>query len=153
MTNFPTFTLPPNARCPICGTPVHVGVIYDGRKVAGCVDCRCFWEPLPKGAPPDLEGKPQPFTKSCDNCAFLKGSKERSDPEIWEGMQLQMACMGSAFYCHKGVPLAQEGDGFKHGFQYPERPDGSADVEKLRLCAGFIAWWLSLRTDEPVPGL
>ncbi|WP_010127469.1 hypothetical protein [Sphingomonas sp. KC8] len=135
--------------------------ISAGKAYDGCLACKALWEPLPADAPPDVDGSPQPFRKACDNCAFRRGSPERSDEDGWEGMLIGMAGRESAFYCHKGVPLSQPGDGYvaangeNPGFRYPLMADGkSHDLSRLRVCAGFIAWWKGLtRGRGPIPGL
>lgn len=147
--------IPANARCPSCGTADVYGVQMDGRKLAGCSDCKAIWEPLPADAPPDIGTKPQPFRKSCDNCAFHRNSPERSDPEKWADLTMSMALQEKPFYCHKGVPLQVEGDDWPtdHGFKYPLTDDGLPDTGRLRLCAGFIAWWADMCSTEPAPGM
>lgn len=155
-------TLAPEQRlCPDCGSTRVYGLTLPARgQLAGCPACKAIWEPLPIGTPPDREGKPQPFRKACDNCAFRQGSPERADREAWWSLQMGLAGSGRPFYCHKGVPLQVEGDGYaspdgeSHGFRYPVTADGKAhDLGRMRVCAGFIAWWKGFKTDEPVPGL
>jgi len=148
------FAIPANARCPECGTDRVVGLIYDGRKVGACIPCKCIWEALPADAPADIGITPQPFRKSCDNCAFHKNSPERQDSEKWNALEMSFAYQEKPFYCHKGVPLQSEDEDWPtdHGFKYPLLPDGRSDVARLRLCAGFVAWWRAISND-PVPGM
>ncbi|MBP8235584.1 MAG: hypothetical protein KAY22_25135 [Rhizorhabdus sp.] len=121
------------------------GTVYEG-----CGTCKIVWEALPANAPLDVDGRPQPFAKACDNCAFRQGSPERSDPEAWEGLTMALAFQEKAFYCHKGVPLNEARD----GFDYPKREDGTHPVEQLRVCAGFIAWWKGISGQRDyIPGI
>lgn len=153
-TGAPVVELPPNACCPECGAAQVHGLRIRGTILAGCSDCRALWEALPPDAPEDIGVTPQPFRKSCDNCAFHKNSPERSDPEKWQALQEAFAYRETPFYCHKGMPIQAEGEDWPtdHGFKYPLTPDGRPDRSRLRLCAGFIAWWRAISPD-PVPGM
>jgi hypothetical protein len=136
--------------CPKCGNDRIAAIALKDTVYEGCGACRTVWEALPGDAPVDVDGCPQPFRKACDNCAFRRGSPERSDPEQWEGLTMALACQEKAFYCHKGVPLTEARD----GFQYPRHPDGTHIREQLRVCAGFIAWWKGISgQSDYIPGL
>lgn len=159
MTAFPV-PLPSDTTCPECGSKRVVGCRVEIGTLGGCMACRSLWELLPSDAPPDIDGRPQPFRKACDNCAFRRGSPERSDPSDWEGLLIGLAGAGTAFYCHKGVPRQVDGDGYispdgrDHGFRYPVAADGkSHDLSRMRVCAGFIAWWRGISNGAPTPGL
>lgn len=136
--------------CPLCTSSNTASIELKGTIYEACGPCKIVWEALPLDAPADIDGRPQPFRKACDNCAFRHGSPERSDPEAWEGLTMAMAYQEKAFYCHKGVPLTEARD----GFQYPKHANGVHIREELRVCAGFIAWWKGIsRQKEYIPGL
>lgn len=138
------------STCPRCGGGRIAATALKGTIYEACGDCKIVWEALPADAPAEVDGRPQPFRKACDNCAFRQGSPERSDPEAWESLTMAMAFQEKAFYCHKGVPLTEARD----GFQYPKRPDGTHIREQLRVCAGFIAWWKGISGQSAhIPGL
>ena len=84
----------------------------------------------------DQENALSIFRRPCDNCAWRKGSPERSDPDKWEHLQQQIHYCGATFYCHKGVPLSDE-EGQTH--DQPKLPNGKHNTKNMRLCAGYLA--------------
>ena len=133
-------------ECPRCGSGDVIRMVIRGEpEHAACLACSTMWEPFDAGDVEEhLRGEEVPlFRAPCDNCAFLPGSPERSDPERWAGLQEQIHYMGHSFYCHKGVPIAE---GWTH--DHPLRPDGSHDTARMRLCAGFVAQKLGHASRE-----
>jgi hypothetical protein len=81
-----------------------------------------------------------PFREPCDNCAFRAGSPESQDKEEWKKLMEQLRA-GGQFFCHKGVPLVTVGEGARASFEFPKRPDGEWDRDRMRLCRGFLNAW------------
>ena len=101
-----------------------------------CRACFTMWEPFAKEDLIDQENALSIFRRPCDNCAWRKGSPERSDPDKWEHLQQQIHYCGATFYCHKGVPLSHE-EGQTH--DQPKLPNGKHNTKNMRLCAGYLA--------------
>lgn len=126
-------------ECPDCGTGgehvMHLKV--RGEPAVGiCKLCGTAWETFD---PADLavEGDTYgPFKSPCDNCAWRKGSPERSNPETWDDLMIRIKIGEAVFYCHKGVPIGDGEDGQSH--VHPRKPDGTWDQDKMRECAGWL---------------
>lgn len=125
-------------QCPRCGSDsvAHITLV-DSSHIAGCTKCQTLWEPF---SPSDLSSPNNPnsiFKKPCENCAFRPGSPEREDPVKWQALWEELILtQGSAFFCHKGVPLSTE-EGQSH--EHPKCPDGTYDTKNMRHCAGWLA--------------
>ncbi len=83
----------------------------------------------------EVETRAEPLRMMCDNCAYRRGSPERSDPYGWAEHWDRHIVDGLPFYCHKGLPL-------------DFNPRGSTDVTatpevlaeaRVKPCAGWIA--------------
>lgn len=127
-------------HCPACGSSKVVE--FTAPHYGACTACLLAWEPLPPGEALKVDGEMLPFEKPCDNCAFRGKSTERADANYWEALQAQLA-NGGQFFCHKGVPFkivtdAGEPNYDARGFEYPRNPDGTYDMDRMRLCRGYL---------------
>lgn len=102
-----------------------------------CVACGKAWEPLPADARVEPDEPYFAFDTMCDNCAFRKGSAERQNETEWAALQTKLFGEGGMFYCHKGVPFSIS-NSIQTLFQFPKKPDGSLDTDKMRLCRGYL---------------
>ena len=96
-----------------------------------------MWEPFSVADLSEPDDRFSAFKTPCDNCAFRPGSPEREDPDKWQHLQEQIHLGGAVFYCHKGVPVADPGEDESH--DHFKKPDGTLDLNQLRLCAGYLA--------------
>lgn len=123
---------------------------FYGPQIATCADCRTAWEPVDDSLIWDRTDPHASLSEPCDNCAFRPGSPEQADTAEWKKMIASLRA-GSAFYCHKGVPIAP-GNG--HGFAYPHLGEKS-DKSRLRLCRGYLnalgKWWGAAEPDQSSP--
>ena len=127
--------------CPACGSR-KIAIFHVSDSYGVCLDCKMAWEPIPAGEQYMVDGEQLPFEKPCSNCAFRGGSTERADGDHWESLQISLA-NGGRFFCHKGVPFnltdksgpPEQGE---RAFQYPRTPAGGYDMERMRLCRGYL---------------
>ena len=122
-------------ECPACESERIVEIrIRGGDEHYACMDCKVMWEPFAAEDQLDPEEEYASFKVPCDNCAFRKGSPERSDKLKWE-LLISRFESGGSFVCHKGVPLSfKEGESHDH----PKTPDGEFDMTRVRYCRGFL---------------
>lgn len=131
-------------ECPRCGGTDLVAF----EEVMWCIGCGCCWEPFSESALANPDFPLSPFKSPCNNCAFRKDSPERQDKEKFELLLQNINYRGAVFYCHKGVPLADDDSDQTHC--HPTKPDGSLDTEKSRICAGYLNQRLSARRNGVV---
>lgn len=136
-------------ECPRCGSSrtMMLHVHGDDTDHASCLDCRTIWEPID---PAELSVPGERFScfkHPCGNCAFRPGSPERSDPQRWDDLMIQIHCGDAVFYCHKGVPLSDEDNESHEHFQ---TLDGKLDHSRLRMCAGYLAQRLGRLNKERI---
>jgi hypothetical protein len=119
-------------RCGGCGSR-NLLASSDG-KHAVCIDCRRLQEP---------ETRDWPEAVMCDNCAFRKGSPERSDP--WRWMQVSETVEdGTPFHCHKGLPMTWHREHLSATFEMPDPATG-----RVTVCAGWLATYVAkLKREE-----
>ena len=151
-------------RCPRCGgREIYVDSEMraggHGPGIAACPTCSITWEIFK--AEDLLDDTPlSSFKSPCNNCAFRKGSQERTDPYMW--MQISESLEdGVPFYCHKGVPITPNTN---HGFAYPtktvvvEHSVNPVSIEvpdsaRLRLCRGWLnSRWAQIKRDLQTAG-
>jgi hypothetical protein len=141
----------PDGTCPPVGA---MGCCW-GEVMGGLSGCTCWrpvfdveqQSPIPPASPDDLGAMP----RMCGDCAFRKGSPERSDPWMEETL-LELPTSGDPFWCHEGMvrpaawrhpKLGPEYDvpGSSDDWQPPQvagipyRADGRPGL----LCAGWAA--------------
>ena len=127
-------------QCPKCGSRKTADInqaitgFYAG-EIRVCGNCGTAWEPFDEVALLDAGDPLSSFVEPCDNCAFRPGSTEQSDKDKWQELMTSLKENGSAFYCHKGVPIAP---GSEDGFAYPRDDAGRPVVKKLRICRGYL---------------
>lgn len=122
-------------------------LVFYGRQIATCANCRTAWEPIDESLIWDRSDRFASLSAPCDNCAFRPGSPEQADTAKWKDMIASLRA-GASFHCHKGVPIAP---GSEHGFAYPH--DASKpNKSKLRLCRGYLnalgKWWGAAEPDQ-----
>lgn len=129
-------------QCPVCGSTralaIHLNSTSEMKNIRSCMECETAWEPYDPSACIDPTDPVSAFTAPCDNCAFRPHSPEREDAKEWRRLTAYLE-IGGRFYCHKGVPLSKQ-EGQTH--DQPKLPSGEHDTAKMRLCAGYLAWWL-----------
>jgi len=115
--------------CLHCSGKKTAVVTIKSRTIQICVSCEKMWHPNSDG----ITSKTVPLISCCDDCAFKKGSPERSDPYRWMRM-LERFEAGTEFWCHKDVPTAPDGYGYRL------TKSGKPDARVHRLCRGWLNW-------------
>ena len=121
MADRPRFDGDEAGRCGGCGSRNLTTVKLPDRGITygHCREC---------GRGQDVELRDWPEATPCDDCAFRKGSPERSDPDKWAGLE-ELVKGGGTFHCHKGLP---------HDIATGSYAAPDAATGRVTVCAGWI---------------